>query len=31
MSWYWWPIIIYIMLAVLSPSDGGNDNPADFT
>jgi hypothetical protein len=31
MSWYWWPLIGYILLAVISPPSDGDDNPSDFT
>lgn len=32
MSWYWWLLVVYIALAVLTPSSGEHeDNPADFT
>jgi len=31
-DWYWWPLIAYIVLAIITPSSGEHeDNPANFT
>ena len=31
MRWYWWLLVGYILLAVISPASDNDDNPADFT